>query len=116
MCMLKSIASKLTKATRLATDSKERLQRLTIQSSARHCLAMVGHEVDHKIVSTSRDDRRDRPRKVVRVVENGPPRVVVAVGGSLSLSVRLCHFIESLEPVGFEGVHVPAVEVSISLS
>jgi hypothetical protein len=38
------------------------------------------------------------------------------VGGSLSLSVRLCHFIESLEPVGFEGVHVPAVEVSISLS
>jgi hypothetical protein len=76
---------------------------------------MVGHEVDHKIVSTSRDDRRYRPREVVRVVENRPPRVVVAVGGSLSLSVRLCHIVESLESAGFEGVHVPAVEVSVSL-
>lgn len=76
---------------------------------------MIGHEVDHKIVSTSRDDRRERPREVVRVVENGPPRVVVAVGGSLRLAVRLCQIIEPLESVGFEDVHVPTIEVSISL-
>lgn len=76
---------KLTKATRFATDSKERLQRLTIQSSARHFLAVVGHEIDHEVVSTSGDDRGDGPGKVVRVVENRPSRVVVAVCGSLSL-------------------------------
>ena len=68
MCMLKSIASKLTKATRLATDSKERLQRLTIQSSARHCLAMVGHEVDHEVVRSRRDETAEGTREVVGVV------------------------------------------------
>ena len=63
------------KAARLARDGEERLQRLAVQSSAGGFGAVVGHEVDHEVVRSRRDETAEGTREVVRVVQDGPPGV-----------------------------------------
>lgn len=107
--------SKLTKAPRLTADGKERLQRLAIQSSTGDFFAVVGHEVDHKVVSTIYDNRRDRRGEIVGVVEDGPPSVVVVVSSSFGESVCFSHVVKLFESSGLEDAYIATIEVSISL-
>ena len=49
-------------------DGEERLQRLAVQSSAGGFGAVVGHEVDHEVVRSRRDETAEGTREVVGVV------------------------------------------------
>lgn len=76
---------------------------------------MVGHEVDHEVVRSRRDESREGGREVVGVVQDGPARVVVGVGGGLGETIRLSKVVELLESASFEDAHSSAVEISITL-
>jgi hypothetical protein len=69
------VAAVESEAARLARDGEERLQRLAVQSSAGGFGAVVGHEVDHEVVRSRRDETAEGTREVVGVVQNGPPGV-----------------------------------------
>jgi hypothetical protein len=99
----------------LTGDGEEGLECLAVQVSTGHFSAVVGHEVDHEVVRSGRDESREGSRKVVGVVEDGPPGVVVGVSGSFGEPIGLSQVVELLEPASLEDTHSSAVEVSVAL-
>lgn len=55
-------------ATGLAGDGKEGLERFAVQSSARRFGTVVGHEINHEIVRSRRDESRKRTAEVIWIV------------------------------------------------
>ena len=74
------VATVDSEAAGLAGNCEERLERLTVESSAGRFGTVVGHEVDHEVVRSRRNQSREGSREIVGVVEDRPPGVVVGVG------------------------------------
>ena len=63
------------KTTGLAGDGEEGFECLAVQVSTGYFSAVVGHEVDHEVVRSRRDETAEGTREVVGVVQDRPSGV-----------------------------------------
>jgi hypothetical protein len=73
--LLSTVVYELTR--RVAGDREEGLEDITGQSAAGIFRAVVGHEANDKVVRGRRNDTREGPREVVRVILDAPSSDIV---------------------------------------